>query len=413
MDNSVLLEKIKNSLKRSLNSTFYSHHFKDYISLIQNLHDIQQFQLLPYTNKSDLRNRLPYEFLATSPQMVRRIHSSSGTKGNPTIIFYSDNDLLIWHEHLSRVFMMADLVPGDIFQTIVGFGLFSGGLGFQMAAEQYGLSVIPIGMGNTEKQVKFLIDYKVNCFITISSYLPILANYLKAHDINPRSKMKLKSILIGAEPFNLKIREDLRDFFGVPILSVYGMSEMEGPGVASECMFGDGMHIFTDSYYPEIIDPITLKPLDEGEEGELVLTTLSRECMPLIRFRTGDITKLYRDSCKCNSKYGWKMDYVRSRIDDMFIVKGVNIYPCQLQELLLCYNEIEPFFQIIIDKDDIVTLLITMKNSTNTKKDKCELKIIRDIKTWFNISVKINWVSLDYFTSNTGKAQLVIDKRIF
>lgn len=407
-----LIEKINATLSHCHNSTFYKNLFKNF-SYAKGIQNIEQFQKLPFTTKNDLRSNSSFDFLATPRSQVRRIHSSSGTKGKPTIVFYSDADIKQWHEHLQRAFAMAHLESGDVFQTIVGYGLFSGGLGFEQAAEQYGMSVIPIGMGNTEKQVEFLINYKVNSFITISSYLPILAEYMTANHIQPKRDLNLKAIFIGAEPFNIRQRETLKAFFGVPIISIYGMSEMEGPGVAVECPYERGMHLFTDSYFAEIIDTVTQEPLNEGEEGELVLTTLSRECMPLVRFRTGDITKLYKDSCNCRSEYEWKIDYVRKRVDDMFIVKGVNIYPNQIQDILLNYKEIEPYLQIKIEQNDIVTLIISIKESANIKREQCELSILREIKTWFNISVKIAWVPLDNFINHTGKAKMVIDERVF
>lgn len=314
-------DKIQYSINRAMNSVFYKKLWKNSpIELFQDI-SYDKFVNIPFTQKSDLRKSDPYDYLSTPISKVRRIHTSSGTKGTSTISFYSDNDLKKWSEHLARSFRFAHLQPNDIFQTIVGFGLFSGGLGFEYAAEQYGLSVIPIGMGNTSNQINFLKDFKVKAMVTISSYLPILVAEMKRKGIDPKSQMSLQSVLIGAEPFNEKIRPELEDFLGAKTYSIYGMSEVEGPGVAAECDFHTGMHLFSDSFYPEIIDPVTCELLPFGEEGELVLTTLDRECMPLIRYRTGDITSFKEGQCPCGCDY-IRISNIKSRCDDMFIVKG-------------------------------------------------------------------------------------------
>lgn len=407
MDNE-LLSQLQCSVERASHASFYSKLLKENNISKASINTITDFRKIPFTTKSDIRGNVPSAFLSTPMSCVRRVHSSSGTKGNPTISYYSDSDIRIWQDHLCRAFRMAGLKEGDVFQTIVGFGLFSGGLGFEQAAEQYGMTVIPIGMGNTQRQVEYLKMFHVNGIITISSYLPILANYMKQHSINPKSELQLKAILIGAEPFHERTRDELREFFGVPILSVYGLSELEGPGVAVECPKGNGMHVFTDAYYPEIIDPVTGKVLGENCQGELVLTSLKRECMPLLRYRTGDITSLYRTKCECMSEFEWKIRYVFNRSDDMLIIRGVNIYPSQIKDIVYMYDCIYQNLQIIIQKDDDITLKIANKSSNNIEN--VEKGIIRDIKNWLNITVKIEWVLIEYFDI-IGKSICVIDKR--
>ncbi len=403
-----LIAQLRHSVEMASHAPFYSKLLKDNNISGETIGSIIDFRKIPFTKKGDIRGNIPSAFLSTSMSCVRRVHSSSGTKGNPTISYYSDSDIRTWQEHLCRAFRMAGLKKGDVFQTIVGFGLFSGGLGFEQAAEQYGMTVVPIGMGNTQRQVEYLRMFHVNGIITISSYLPILANYMKRHDIDPKSELQLKAILIGAEPFHEKTRDELRDFFGVPILSVYGLSELEGPGVAVECPNGNGMHVFTDAYYPEIIDPITGDVLGENCEGELVLTSLKRECMPLLRYRTGDITSLYRTKCECMSEFEWKIGYVFNRSDDMLIIRGVNIYPSQIKDIVYTYDCIYQNLQIVVKKDDDITLKIASKSSE--KVENAEKGIIRDIKNWLNVTVKVEWVPTEYFDV-AGKSVCVIDER--
>ncbi len=406
------LKEVATAVKQAFQSNFYSLKYTNFSERISCGINQNDFLSLPFTTKEELRTNDSFRFLCTPYSEVRRMHTSSGTHGNPTLSFYSDLDLNVWKGHLIRAFKMANLLPGDVFQVIVGFGLFSGGLGFEYAAEAYGMTVIPIGMGNTRRQVDYLRTYKVNGIITISSYLPILADYLKTEGIDPKTDLCLKSILIGAESFDLSQRQELKNFFGVPILSVYGMSEMEGPGVAVECTNEGGMHIFSDAYFPEIIDPYTLEPVDLGVEGELVLTSLKRECMPLIRYRTGDMTRLLKSDCNCDSPYEWKIDYIRCRCDDMFIVKGVNIYPSQISNIISYCAKTAIFLQIEISKNDQVTLVLT--NITDEPiNSNFEYKLKKEIKEWLYINVDIIWRDKQDFINNAsiGKTQLVVDKR--
>ena len=413
LNNQRLISQLNETLLKSQNSVFYKSLFGQIKDIPYPISSIEQFQKIPFTTKQDLRERSPFDFLTTSFSEVRRIHSSSGTKGCPTIVFYSDHDLDVWDKHLAYCFEISGLSPGDVFQTINGYGLFSGGLGFQRAAEKYGMTVIPIGMGNTERQVQFLQRFKVNGIITISSYLPILANYLLRSKIDPKKELSsLKAILIGAEPINTSLKNDLSAFFGVPVLSIYGLSEVEGPGVAVECVHGGGMHILSDSFYTEVIDPNSLCPLPYGEEGELVITTLDRECMPLVRYRTGDITTISLNSNCCESIYPLKMDYVNRRIDDMVIVRGVNVYPYQIQEIVQTHSKwINPFFQLIIDPGDNLSLLLSAKQSKRDLQS-LETSIKNDIKEWLSLRMSIVWKEDSYFMSSKGKAKPIIDNRI-
>lgn len=400
------LKQINSALNRALSSTFYKKKLGKFHGRIESWDDFYQ---IPFTFKNEIRNSDPFDFITMPLSLIRRVHSSSGTKGTPSLTFYTDNDINTWHKHLHRAFKIAGLEPGDIFQTIVGFGMFSGGLGFQLAAESYGMMTIPIGTGNTERQVDFLKKFKVNGFITISSYLPVLINYMKEREIDPKSEMKLKAILIGAEPFNPSEKKEWEEFFGVPILGIYGMSEIEGPGIAYECPNGNGMHIIDEDFYIEIVNPQTGEPLPYGQEGEIVVTTLSRECMPLIRYRTGDISCIRKIQC-CDEKEILKLDYVRRRTDDLFIIKGINVFPDEVENIIYEQEHINNTFQILIESGDRVTLLLST-NDRNVDKNAIARNIINEIKKWLYFSVSIKWVENEDLLRNTGKRKYVIDNR--
>lgn len=405
------LSKLQKVVAYSLSGEFYKNKIGVLHQDILPIDSIQSFERIPFTTKEELRSNDSEMFLCTSFEKVRRVHSSSGTKGMPTITYYSNHDLIVWQEHISQAFKIAGLVPGDIFQTMVGFGMFSGGLGFQLAAESYGMSVIPVGLGNTARQLEFLMKFKVNSFVTISSCLPILANCMKKEGIDPKRDLSLKAIFIGAEPINLQERDELSLYFGVPILNIYGLSEIEGPGIGYECKYGGGMHICNDDFYVEIIDPKTGICLPYGQEGEIVVTTLNRECMPLIRFRTGDISRIYYEKCPCCDENVLKMDYVKRRTDDMFIIRGVNIYPNEIENIIVNIPEIHNAFKIVISKNDTLTLRLAYRENGKTK-DIIEKHIISEIKKWLFITVNIEWIDIEDIIDYRGKRSFVIDERV-
>lgn len=401
--NSILREKIL----YAINSEFYKNKF-NHINY-SNLESLD-FKSLPFTTKDELRGTPLLSTLAQPMESVRRVHSSSGTKGLPTFTYYTEKDLFYWSTHLHKAFKSGGLSSGDIFQTIVGFGLFSGGLGFQMAAESYGMTVIPAGTGNTERQVKMLKEFCVNSFITISSYIPVLKHYMESIGFNPKLELNLKVIFIGAEPFNPQEKNIWEDFFGVPILGIYGMSEIEGPGISYECPSGNGMHICEDDFYVEIIAPNNGSLLSENEEGEIVVTTLKREAMPLVRFRTGDISKIYHQICPCCGRNVLKMDYVRHRTDDMFIVKGVNVYPHEIENIIFRIQEVHNAFKIIISNDSSVKLQLAYIGESHRKKE-VEAFVKSEIKKWLYITTSIEWSNIGTLLNSLGKRVLVIDER--
>lgn len=399
----IKIQDLQNTVTYCKNSEFYRHKFAD---VSDRINCIEAFQSLPFTTKSEIRNTDPNEFVAVDSKRIRRVHSSSGTKGSPSMTFYTDNDLARWSNHLQRAFRSVGLQPGDTFQNMVGFGMFSGGLGFQTAAEDYGLMSIPIGPGNTERQVKFLIEFDVKAFIAISNYIPILIEYMRKHGVHPRKDLKLKAIFIGAEPFNPKEKQRWSEYFGVPILGIYGMSEIEGPGIAYEESNQPGMAICNDDFFIEIIDPESDKVLPVGYVGEIVITTFRREAMPLIRFRTGDVSKLI----SIPHSDDLRLDYVIHRLDDMVIIKGVNVFPDEVEKILLSIPEIYPFFELILDENDNVTIRVSLKDIV-TSRGEIKNRIQSEIKKWLYINVTIALVPVSYFLDKNGKRISVIDNR--
>lgn len=400
------ISDLQNAADYCRNSNFYRRKLAGYPHAISCIED---FQALPFTTKTEIRKTNPMEFVAVAPECIRRVHSSSGTKGLPSMTFYTDRDIVRWSDHLQRPFRSAGLHSGDVFQNMVGFGMFSGGLGFQTAAENYGLKVIPIGPGNTERQIRFLIDFKVNSFISISNYIPIMIEYMRMHDIDPKKEMRLKAIFIGAEPFNPIEKKKWSEFFGVPILGIYGMSEIEGPGIAYEEAGLPGMCICTDDFYVEILDPYSGKVLPIGSEGEIVVTTLRREAMPLLRFRTGDISRLIRDSSK-NGIRSIRLDYVTHRIDDMVIIKGVNIFPDEMERIIHSFSEIYHFFEMVVAKNDEMKIRLSLRD-VGSDISLIEKHLESEIKKWLFINVSVEWMPVSYFMEKNGKRISVIDNR--
>lgn len=400
------IQYLQNAVKYCRNSKFYQLKLAKFSN---NIYSIQDFQALPFTKKSELRNCDPMELVAVPPKCIRRIHTSSGTKGMPNITFYTNKDLSRWSIHLQRAFRSAGLKPGDRFQNMVGFGMFSGGLGFQTAAEEYGLMVIPIGPDNTERQVQFLIKFKVSAFIAISSYIPIIIEYMRDHNINPRTDLSLKVIFIGAEPFNPIEKQKWFDFFGVPVLGIYGMSEIEGPGIAFEENGIPGMCICNDDFFIEIIEPHSNKVLPIGEEGEIVVTTLKRNAMPLLRYRTGDVSRLIYPNLSKNHSSDIRLDYITHRLDDMVIIKGVNIYPEEVEKIILSFSEVYNFFEMIIYENDKVTIRLSL--SSRVVVNDIEKKIKLEFKKWLFINISVEWVPISYFMEKKRKRVTIIDNR--
>lgn len=378
---------------------------------------IEQLKDLPFTNKSDLRDNYPFGLFTVPQSEVVRIHASSGTTGKPTVVGYTQYDLDIWTEVVARSLTMAGVHRGDTIQVAYGYGSFTGGLGLHYGAERVGATVIPISTGNTQKQLQFMTDFKSTVLACTPSYAAHLGESIKKNGISP-DEINLRIGIFGAEPWTNEMRAQIEGLLDIKSYDIYGLSEIIGPGVSMECECQCGSHIFEDHFVPEIIDPETLEVLPYGELGELVFTTISKEAMPLIRYRTRDLTRLHIDKCDCGRTMV-RMDKCMGRSDDMLIIRGVNVFPSQIESVLLEMEETSPHYQIVIDRErnlDIMEIRVELNEKFRTDSIR-ELEAIRrridhNIKSILGIGAAIKLVEPHSIERSEGKAKRIIDNRL-
>ncbi len=342
------LKRLKETVKLAVNSPFYKEVFEKNGLTPNSIQTLDDLQKIPFTTKNDLRTHYPFGMAAIPIQKCVRIHSSSGTTGNPTVVLHSARDLDQWANQVARCMYMVGLRDTDVFQNTSGYGMFTGGLGFQYGAERLGALTVPAAAGNTKRQIKFITDFGTTCLHIIPSYATRLAEVMYEMGIDPRRDTKLHTVCIGAEPHSEEQRKRIEQLLGVKAYNCFGMSEMNGPGVAFECPEQNGLHIWEDYVIPEIINPTTLEPVPEGEIGELVLTTINREAMPLLRYRTRDLTRFIPGECPCGRTHRRLARFV-GRSDDMIILKGVNIFPIQIEKILMNFKELGSNYLITIE----------------------------------------------------------------
>ena len=342
------LTRLKETVKHAANSPFYKEVFEKNGITPDSIQTLDDLRKIPFTTKNDLRSHYPFGMAAIPIQKCVRIHSSSGTTGNPTVVLHSAKDLDQWANQVARCMYMVGLRDTDVFQNTSGYGMFTGGLGFQYGAERLGALTVPAAAGNTKRQIKFITDFGTTCLHIIPSYATRLAEVMYEMGIDPRRDTKLHTVCIGAEPHSEEQRKRIEQLLGVQAYNCFGMSEMNGPGVAFECPEQNGLHIWEDYVIPEIINPQTLEPVPEGEIGELVLTTINREAMPLLRYRTRDLTRFIPGECPCGRTHRRLARFV-GRSDDMIILKGVNIFPIQIEKILMNFKELGSNYLITIE----------------------------------------------------------------
>lgn len=342
------LTRLKETVKHAANSPFYKEVFEKNGITTDSIQTLDDLRKIPFTTKNDLRSHYPFGMAAIPIQKCVRIHSSSGTTGNPTVVLHSAKDLDQWANQVARCMYMVGLRDTDVFQNTSGYGMFTGGLGFQYGAERLGALTVPAAAGNTKRQIKFITDFGTTCLHIIPSYATRLAEVMYEMGIDPRRDTKLHTVCIGAEPHSEEQRKRIEQLLGVKAYNCFGMSEMNGPGVAFECPEQNGLHIWEDYVIPEIINPQTLEPVPEGEIGELVLTTINREAMPLLRYRTRDLTRFIPGECPCGRTHRRLARFV-GRSDDMIILKGVNIFPIQIEKILMNFKELGSNYLITIE----------------------------------------------------------------
>ncbi len=342
------VERLNKTLENAMRSPYYNKLFKAKGIKPGMIKSVAQIRDLPFTAKQDLRDNFPYGFLSLPKKEIIRLHSSSGTTGNPTVIFHNRHDINSWANLMARSLFCAGVRDTDVFQNISGYGLFTGGLGFQYGIERLGCLSIPAGAGNSLRQIKLMQDYGTTVAHAIPSYLGRLYEVFEQQNLDPKKDTLLHTLVIGAEPHTEEQRLRIEEMFGVKAYNSYGLSEMNGPGVAFECTYQDGLHIWEDAFLIEIVNPDTLEPVPDGEYGELVMTTLDREAMPIIRYRTRDITRIIPGECKCGRVHR-RIDRIVGRSDDMFIIKGCNVFPMQIEGVLLKIPEVNTNYLINLE----------------------------------------------------------------
>lgn len=344
------VERLKATVVRCMNNPVYRQRLEEAGVAPENITSVDDIRRIPFTTKQDLRDTYPFGLASVPLTECVRLHSSSGTTGNPTVILHTQKDLDEWANQVARNLWMVGLRPDDVFQNSSGYGMFTGGLGFQYGAERLGMLTIPAAAGNSLRQIKFMTDFGTTAVHAVPSYVTRLYEVMQEQGVDPRRDTKLKVLAIGAEPHSEEQRKRIEEMMGVKAYNSFGMSEMCGPGVGFECKEQNGLHFWEDYYIVEIVDPETLEPVPDGEIGELVLTSINREAMPLLRYRTRDLTRVLGRTCPCGRNHV-RIDRMKGRSDDMMVLRGVNIFPIQIEKILMQYKELANNYLITLTTD--------------------------------------------------------------
>lgn len=411
------LERLQSTLYRvGTHVPFYKKKFEELKLDFSDIRSLDDLRRLPFTVKQDLRDNYPYGLFAVPLRDVVRVHSSSGTTGLATVVGYSRNDIKNWSNLVARVLTGAGVTKDDVIQIAFGYGLFTGGFGLHYGAERLGASVIPISAGNTKRQVRIMQDFKTTALVCTPSYALVIADTMMEMGINPNG-LSLRYGLFGAEPWSEAMRHEINEKLGIQATDNYGLSEVMGPGVAGECEVCNGLHINEDHFLLEVIDPETLEPVEPGEVGELVITTLTKEAFPMIRYRTRDLTRFIPEPCPCGRTFT-RMQRVMGRTDDMLIIKGVNVFPVQIEKVLFEIEGTEPHYQIIVEREnhsDRATVLVEVTEAIFFDQMKKQRQMVDHIKarlaSELGIGVQVKLVEEKSLERSEGKTKRVIDKR--
>ena len=400
------------------NSPFYTKRFKQLGITPDDIRDISDIVKLPFTNKIDLRDHYPFGLRASSMSDVVRIHASSGTTGKPVVALSTQSDLERWQESFSRGLIAYGATKDDVAQVSYGYGLFTGGLGAHDACQKIGAAVIPMSSGNTEKQITLMHDFGATILCCTPSYAMYLGEAIKDSPY-PRKEFKLRIGVFGAEPWTENMRKKLEETLGIKAYDVYGLSEVAGPGVGFECECQHGLHINEDYYYPEIVNPTTGQPLPEGEVGELCFTHLTKEAMPLMRYRTHDLTALHYEKCSCGRTLV-RMDRIMGRCDDMLIIRGVNVFPTQIESVILSLPEFAAHYILVVDRvnnTDTCELKVEVKpefySTDVVVLEGMRKKLLAKLRSVIGLGFQLSLVEPKGVERSTGKAKRVVDKRKF
>jgi phenylacetate-CoA ligase len=409
-------ERLQATVRHCMNVPFYQQKFKDMGITPDDIKTADDVRKLPFTTKQDLRDTYPFGMAAVPLRDCVRLHSSSGTTGNPTVILHTQKDLDEWANQVARNLWMVGLRPDDVFQNSSGYGMFTGGLGFQYGAERLGMLTVPAAAGNSLRQIKFMKDFGTTAVHAVPSYVTRLYEVMQEQGVDPRRDTKLRVLAIGAEPHSEEQRQRIEQMMGVKAYNSFGMSEMCGPGVGFECPEQNGLHFWEDYYIVEIVNPETLEPVPDGEIGELVLTTLCREAMPLLRYRTRDLTRVLGRSCPCGRNHV-RLDRMRGRSDDMMVLRGVNIFPIQIEKILMTFPELANNYLITLTTDDdndnmtVEVELAEMFTDDFGRLQKLNKDITRALKDEILLTPRVKLVAKGTLPVSEGKAVRVVDKR--
>ena len=408
-------KRLRETMQQCMKVPFYAKKFAEMGVTPDDIKSPDDVRRLPFTTKQDLRDTYPFGLAAVPLSECVRLHSSSGTTGNPTVILHTQRDLDEWANQVARNLWMVGLRPDDIFQNSSGYGMFTGGLGFQYGAERLGMLTVPAAAGNSLRQIKFIKDFGTTAIHAIPSYLNRLYEVMQEQGVDPKKDTKLRVFAIGAEPHSEEQRQRIEKMFGVKAYNSFGMSEMCGPGVGFECQEQNGLHFWEDYYIVEIVNPETLEPMPDGEIGELVLTSLRREAMPLIRYRTRDLTRVLGRTCPCGRNHV-RLDRMKGRSDDMIVLRGVNIFPIQIEKILMKFPEVGANYLITLtteDNNDQMTVEVEVNESTDdyVKLRALEGEIRHQIGDEILLKPKVRLVSKGSLPVSEGKAVRVVDKR--
>lgn len=410
------VERLKATVAHCMNNPIYKKRLEEAGVSPENITSVSDIRKIPFTTKQDLRDNYPFGLASVPLTECVRLHSSSGTTGNPTVILHTQKDLDAWADQVARNLWMVGLRPDDVFQNSSGYGMFTGGLGFQYGAERLGMLTVPAAAGNSLRQIKFMRDFGTTAVHAVPSYVTRLYEVMQETGVDPRKDTKLKILAIGAEPHSEEQRKRIEQMLGVKAYNSFGMSEMCGPGVGFECKEQNGLHFWEDYYIVEIVDPQTLEPVPDGEIGELVLTSINREAMPLLRYRTRDLTRVLGRSCPCGRNHV-RLDRMKGRSDDMMVLRGVNIFPIQIEKILMQFKELANNYLITLttdDNNDNMTVEVELEElftDDYQRLSQLQKSVTRALKDEILLTPIVKLVPKGTLPVSEGKAVRVVDKR--
>ncbi len=413
---SLQLSKLTTALESAVSTPFYRKFYGEQGVDVSKVKSLSHLRDIPFTTKSDLRLSYPDGMVAVGKKDIVRLHASSGTTGKSTVIFYSAADISDWADLLARCMMATGTTRDDVFQNMMSYGLFTGGLGLHYGAERLGAMVIPAATGNSLKQIQLMQDFHTTVIHITPSYSLHLVDVVKEEGVNPPD-LSIKKAYLGAEPYSEETRNKIEELWGLDAYNSYGLSEMNGPGVAFECVHKNGMHLWEDFYLMEIIDPETGDPLPDGEEGELVLTHLNREAMPIIRYRTRDLTRIIPEPCECGRTHR-RIERIKGRTDDMLIVGGVNVFPSQIESVLMKVPEVGNNYQIVLERESNldrihikVELYSKMFHGDIKELKKLHDRVVNELRALITVNPRVELLEPGSLPPSQGKAVRVIDNR--